>query len=48
MHLDTLAEDCERRVSDELAKIYRPSADDVTRAWKTAIIDVIGAALKRK
>jgi len=42
--LDELTEQIEKRVKADLAEIYRPSADDETRAWKAAIIDIVGAS----
>lgn len=46
MYFDEIAEEIDRRVSADLEKLYRPSADDVRSAWKRHIVDVM--AEKRK
>jgi hypothetical protein len=47
-YLDDLVEQIEQRVKTDLAKIYRPSSDDETRAWKAAIIDIVGASISKE
>lgn len=41
MHWDEIAEEIDKRVSADLVKLYRPSADDARSAWKRHIVDVM-------
>jgi hypothetical protein len=47
MFYDEIAEEVARRVADDLAKIYQPSANDETSAWKRNIVDVLSEKLQR-
>ena len=38
---DKIADEIARRTAAELATVYRPSADDVTAAWKRHIAAVL-------